>query len=295
MGKRYRKRRKRIVFRKIKLSRNAKMWIILGSVLLLLVVVSWISDNEFLSGITFGLTFTMPLVLGRYQLSKTDWFKHDKSHTPFIYAYIAVIWLFVLFYSIKIRLLLAFIYLIVCGIHLLRKTGTLSLEEFDIDFCFLCLIEGIMIIMMLGFPFTTEMNAWGWIFTVVLTSVLFFSIVLSTKGLLLKKADISVLKKIGYYTIISCLIFFLSWQTTIGLNYALDFSEPTVYSTRIAEKEYQSASKGSSASYSFTTYIDGKQKEIEVTSDIYKKYEKGENVELHIHRGVLGMTYYTVN
>ena len=156
-----------------------------------------------------------------------------------------------------------------------KQKNTACCEKFKTSIGGQALIEGIMIIMMLGFPLTTEMNAWGWIFTVVLTSVLFFSIVLSTKGLLLKKADISVLKKIGYYTIISCLIFFLSWQTTIGLNYALDFSEPTVYSTRIAEKEYHSASKGSSASYSFTTYIDGKQKEIEVTSDIYKKYEIG--------------------
>lgn len=271
------------------------MWIILGSVLLLLVVVSWISDNEFLSGITFGLTFTMPLVLGRYQLSKTDWFKHDKSHTPFIYAYIAVIWLFVLFSSIKIRLLLTFIYLIVCGIHLLRKADSLSLDEIDIDFSFLCLIEGIMIIMTLGFPFTTEMNVWGWSFTAVFSGIVFFSIVLSTKNLLMKKAGLSVLKKIGYYTIILCLVFFLSWQASVALNYALDFSEPTLYNTQITEKEHHSGSKGSGPTYSFTVYINGKLKEFKVTSDIYKKYSTGENIDVNIHKGILGMTYYTVD
>ena len=48
-------------------------------------------------------------------------------------------------------------------------------------------------------------------------------------------------------------------------------------------------------SRSFYIYIDGERKEIDVTSDIYKKYEKGENIEVNIHQGVLGMTYYTVN
>ena len=99
--------------------------------------------------------------------------------------------------------------------------------------------------------------------------------------------------KIGYNIAVLFFAFFMCWQITVGLNYSLDFSQPTAYQTTIIEKESHHGRGGHF--YDFYVYIDGKRKEIDVTSDIYKKYEKGENIEVNLHQGALSMTYYTVD
>ena len=104
----------------------------------------------------------------------------------------------------------------------------------------------------------------------------------------------SLFKKIGSYIVILFFIFAFSQNITEGLNHSLDFSKPTAYQTTIITKNYYYSVRGGT-SRSFYIYIDGERKEIDVTSDIYKKYEKGENIEVNVHRGALGMKYYTVD
>ena len=291
MGKHYKKRKKKISFRKIEFTRNAKMWIILGVSIALLLLISLIAKIDFLANITLGLMFTAPMLLARYQFSQDKFFENQKSNAIFIYAYIAVIWLCVIFPSAKIRWLLSFAYFIAGGIHLIYKARTISFkEDFYEDFILLVLAELSTCLMIAGLSITTEMTVLGWIFTAIFTAILFLPIAY----FFLRDLSVSFMKKIGYNIIVLFLAFFLCWQITDGLNYSLDFSQPKTYQTTIITKKYNNNIRGRN-SYGFYVYIDGERKEIEVTSDIYKKYEKGENIKLNIHQGALGMTYYTVD
>ena len=289
MGKHYKKRKH---FRKIELTRNMKMWIILGSALLLLFLIGLITKIDFLANITLGLMFTAPMLLARYQFSQDEFFENQKSNAIFIYAYIAVIWLCVIFPSAKIRWLFSFAYFIAGGIHLIYKARTISFkEDFDNDFLLLCLTELFTCLMIAGLSITTEMTVLGWILTAIFTAILFLPIAY----FFLRDLSVSWMKKIGYNLVVLFFAFFLCWQITDGLNYSLDFSQPTaIYQATIIEKEYSHQVRGGT-SRSFYIYIDGERKEIDVTSDIYKKYEKGETIKINIHQGALGMTYYTVD
>ena len=287
MGKHYKKRKH---FRKIELTRNIKMWLVLGGSIALLLFISLIAKIDFLANITLGLMFTAPMLLARYQFSQDEFFKNQKSNTIFIYAYIAVIWLCVIFPSAKIRWLFSFAYFIAGGIHLIYKARTISFKEnFYEDFILLVLAELSTCLIIAGLSITTEMTVLGWILTAIFTAILFLPITY----FFLRDLSVSLMKKIGYNIAVLFFAFFLCWQITDGLNYSLDFSQPTaIYQTTIIEKESHHGRGGHS--YDFYVYIDGKRKEIDVTSDIYKKYEKGELIKVNIHQGALGMTYYTV-
>ena len=291
MGKKYRKRKKQIRFGKIEFSRNAKMWLIIGGSLLLLILLALVTKSDFLGDLAFGLIFTVPMLLARYQFSQDDFFENQKSSAIFIYAYVAVIWLYVIFPSVKIRWLLSFVYFIAGGIHLIYKARTISFkEDIDGDFILLGLAELCMCWMIVKSYTTTEMNILGWILTAIFTVILFLPIAY----FFLRELSASLIKKIGSYIVILFFIFVFSQNITEGLNHSLDFSKPTAYQTTIITKNYSHSVRGGT-SHSFYIYIDGELKKISVNADIYKKYEKGENVELHVHRGVLGMTYYTVD
>ena len=288
MGKHYKKRKH---FRKIELTRNIKMWIILGISIALLIFITLITKNDFLANITLGLMFTAPMLLARYQFSQDEFFENQKSNTIFIYAYVAVIWLYVIFPSAKIRWLLSFAYFISGGIHLIYKAHKIIFKEnFNEDFILLGFAEIFMCVMIVGPSITTEMTVLGWILTAIFTAILFLPIAY----FFLRDLSVSFMKKIGYNIIVLFLAFFLCWQITDGLNYSLDFSQPKTYQTTIITKKYNNNIRGRN-SYDFYVYIDGERKEIEVTSDIYKKYGKGETIKINIHQGALGMTYYTVD
>ena len=77
-----------------------------------------------------------------------------------------------------------------------------------------------------------------------------------------------------------------------GLNWALDFSEPKQVMTIITEKDHTSGRNGNR--YYFTAYIDGKLVEFLVGSDSYDKYGEGAGITVNVHKGALGMTYYTL-
>ena len=288
MGKHYKKRKH---FRKIELTRNIKMWLVLGGSIALLLFISLIAKIDFLANITLGLMFTAPMLLARYQFSQDEFFENQKSNAIFIYAYIAVIWLCVIFPSAKIRWLLSFAYFIAGGIHLIYKAHKIVFKEsFNEDFILLGFAEIFMCVMIAGPCITTEMTVLGWILTAIFTAILFLPIAY----FFLRDLSVSLMKKIGYNIIVLFLAFFLCWQITDGLNYSLDFSQPKTYQTTIITKKYNNNIRGRN-SYDFYVYIDGERKEIDVTSDIYKKYEKGETIKINIHQGALGMTYYTVD
>jgi hypothetical protein len=174
MGKHYKKRKH---FRKIELTRNIKMWLVLGGSIALLLFISLIAKIDFLANITLGLMFTAPMLLARYQFSQDEFFENQKSNTIFIYAYIAVIWLYVIFPSAKIRWLLSFAYFIAGGIHLIYKAHKIVFKEsFNEDFILLGLAEIFMCVMIVGPSITTEMTVLGWILTAIFTAILFLPI-----------------------------------------------------------------------------------------------------------------------
>ena len=128
MGKRYRKRRKPFVFRKINLSRNAKMWIILGVALALLFVIARIAKLDILADIATALILTAPIVLANHQFANGDFFERTKKHNVLIYVYVALMFLIGFCPSLKIRWLLSFAYFVACGIHLIFRVKGTSLE-----------------------------------------------------------------------------------------------------------------------------------------------------------------------
>ena len=144
------------------------MWLVLGGSIALLLFISLIAKIDFLANITLGLMFTAPMLLARYQFSQDKFFENQKSNAIFIYAYIAVIWLCVIFPSAKIRWLLSFAYFIAGGIHLIYKARTISFkEDFYEDFILLVLAELSTCLMIAGLSITTEMTVLGWIFTAI--------------------------------------------------------------------------------------------------------------------------------
>ena len=194
MGTNYRKRKKQICLRKIKFSRNAKMWMILSGALILLIMLSFITKIDILRNITLGLVFTAPMLLARYQFSKDDFFENQQSNAIFIYAYVAVIWLYVIFPSAKIRWLLSFAYFIAGGIHLIYKAHKIVFKEnFNEDFILLGFAEIFMCVMIVGPSITTEMTVLGWILTAIFTAILFLPIAY----FFLRDLSVSFMKKIG--------------------------------------------------------------------------------------------------
>ncbi|MBR6744865.1 MAG: hypothetical protein IKM00_06600 [Clostridia bacterium] len=292
MGKRYKKRRKPFIFRKINLSRNAKMWIVLGIVLALLFVIARIAKLDILADIAAALIFTAPIVLANHQFANGDFFERTKKHNVLIYIYVALMFLIGFCPSIKIRWLLSFAYFVACGIYLMFRVKGTSFEFImdEGDTLLLSITEFFMLLMIIALPVTTEINALGWILTAILSLALFLPIAYWIG----RELSISLIKKIGINLCALFMIFVLCGIAIEGLNYSLDFSEPTVCSTQIDEKEHHNTSKGSDRR-SFTVYMAGEYREIEVTSDVYKKYEKGENIDVNIHKGILGMTYYTID
>ena len=297
MGKRYKKRKH---FRKIKLTHNIKMWIILGSALLLLLLIGLIIRSDFLCNLVLALIFTSPLLLTRYQFSKEMKsiglvVEKNKLQTAFIYAYTIIMLLSILILpSKKIRWILYFSYFISCGIFLFYKIKKGSLDDIseNQDFLLLGLIELVMLIL-LPHTATTTMNVWGLLLTVILFTIFSYPLVYFFK----RQKKLIESKKIVTYLFILILIFMFSLRITKGFNEFLDFSEPQIYQTIISEKDY-SVSKSrrtSTKHYYFIVNIDGEMTEIEINSDIYEKYEKGNRITVNIYNGALGMTYYVIN
>ena len=299
MGKHYKKRKH---FRKIELTRNIKMWLVLGGALLLLLLVGLITKIDFLFDLLFVLIFTAPLLLVRYQISKENEsiglvIEKNKLQTAFSYFDIIIMFLSILILPSKnIRWILYFTYFITCGIFLFCKTKNISLNNIhDIsenhDFFLLGLTEFLMLLLLPN-PSTTEMNGWGLLLTVIFFIIFSFPFLYFFKR---KKKRIES-KKIVTYLFLLILIFLLSLRITKGFNEFLDFSEPQVYQTIITEKDYyvKRSRRSSTRHYYFTVNIDGELTEIEINSDIYEKYEKGNHIPLNIHNGILGMTYYTI-
>jgi len=292
MGKSYRKRRKRFVIRKIRLNRNAKMWIILGVILALLFVIAWIARLDLLADIATALIFTAPIILANHQFANSDFFERTKKHNVLIYVYVAVMFLIGFCPSVKIRWLLSFLYFVACSIYLIFRVKRTSFEFIldEGDTLLLSITEIFMLLMIASLSVTTERNALGWILTALLSLALFLPIAYWIG----RELSIPLIKKIGIDLCALFLVFALCGTVAEGLNCSLDFSKPTVYSTRIDEKEYRHRPKGPTTR-SFTVYMDGERKEIDVTTDIYEKYNEGENINVNIHKGILGMTYYTVD
>lgn len=296
MGKRYKKRKH---FRKIELTRNIKMWIILGSALLLLLLVGLITRIDFLFDLLFALIFTAPLLLVRYQFSKENEsigfvVEKNKLQTAFIYAYVIIMFLSIFILpSKKFRWILYFTYFIACGIFLFCKAKKVSLDDISENENFFLLgLTELLMLLLLPNPATTEMNAWGLLLTVIFFIIFSFPLLYFFKR---QKKRIES-KKMVTYLILLIFMFSFSLRITKGFNEFLDFSQPKVYKTIITEKD-DSVSGGSrtrTTHHYFIVNIDGKTTEIEINSDIYEKYEEGSVITVNIHNGALGMTYYII-
>ena len=269
------------------------MWVILGSALAILFFIAWIAKLDILGDFAAWLVFTAPIVLARHQFVNGDLFERTTKQNAMVYVYVAVMFLIHFCPSVKIRWILSFTYFIACAIYMILQVKRNSLKFIldDGDFLLLILTEVIMLLIIISFSVTTERNALGWILMSAFSLVLFFPIAYWIG----KELSISLIKKIGIDLCVLFLIFVLSGKVTAGLNYSLDFSQPTVYSTRIDKKEYHNTSGKGPTTHSLTVYMDDKLKKIEVSFDIYKKYSTGENIDVNIHKGILGMTYYTID
>ena len=288
MGRRRKKRIKWHGFGKIRLSRWAKIWALLLGGISLLLIASLISKNDILAYIALALLFTAPVILARYQFSKLT--VKNTKHKVFIYAYIAVMWIVVLLPWARTRWLFAFAYFIACGIHLLCNIRAFkSAIDMDLDFILLTCTECIAAMFVISFSVSADISVIGWILIAVFATV----ITAIAAYFIFRNDAASMLKKIGYSVGVLLCAFALCWRIAVGLNYSLDFSKPLEYKTRITEKEYHSG-KGRSTYY-FTAYINGKIIKVKVGSDIYEKYDYSDSINVNIHKGALGMTYYTVD
>ncbi len=288
MGRGRRKYKKWHGFKKIRLSKNAKMWLILIGVCLIMLAISWIAKIDILASIALGTAFTAPVFLVRHQYP--DLCGINKGlYKFFIYAYVFIWWSIILLPWAKIRWLLAVAYVLVCGIYLVYKIPEIKREsEFDCDVGILCIVEGLMFISTFSIWYTTETNTLGWIITVILSVI-----PILIASYYIWRGNIKIYKKILYSILAVAISLVYSWMLTVGFNAALDFSKPTEYKTMIKEKDYSSG-KGRTR-YSFTAYINGKLVDINVAHSIYEKYSEGSAIAVNIHKGALGMTYYTID
>lgn len=288
MGKRRSRRKKWRGFKKIKLSTNAKMWIVLLSAILPMLTIAWIAEIDILVRVAFGFALTSPIFLLRYQFPNL--FGISKGlYKAFIYAYIILWWVIVLLPWAKIRWLLAVVYFFVCGIYLVYKIPEIKREsEFDCDIVILCIVEILMFVSTFGILHTTEINTLGWIITAILAIVPTLIV-----SYYIWQENTKIYKKVLYSIVAVVFVFIYSWALTAGLNSVLDFSKPAEYKTMVKEKDY-SRGRGKTT-YSFTAYINGKLIEFDVDRDIYEKYNEGSDITVNIHKGALGLTYYTMD
>ena len=272
-----------------------KFWsardIINGVILLvcpvLLIIVGAISENDVFSSLMFSIAFSVPAPLAKHWYGEKN--EGKDLYSALIYIYAVCIWLFFFVPWKRAAYLISLVYSVACGAYLIYKAREFKTEsDADMNFSLLFIAELIMWMMTMVFSVTTETNALGIIFALLGGAAATFAIVY----FLLRKAELSLWKNIGYSVIIFVLAAIFCLHIAYNLNWALDFSEPMQCSTRIAEKDY---STGKNERYYFTAYIDGKMVEFEVGSEVYDKYNKGANITVNVHKGALGMTYYVLN
>lgn len=285
MKARYTGRRKRAGF-KFWSTRDIINGIILLICPVLLMIAGAISENDIFSSFAFSLAFSASALMAKRWYGKKD--KGKNLYSALIYIYAVCIWLFFFVPWKRVAYLISLVYFIACGAYLIYKAREFKSEsDADMNFWLLLITDLFMLMMTMVFSVTTEINALGVIFAVVGGAAITFAIVY----FLLRKQELSLWKNIVCSVIIFVLASMLCLLIAENLNWALDFSEPMQCSTRITEKD---CSTGKNERYYFTAYIDGKMVEFEVGSDSYDKYNKGANITVNVHRGALGMTYYTL-
>ncbi|MBQ8447479.1 MAG: hypothetical protein IJX27_00940 [Clostridia bacterium] len=285
MKARYTGRRKRY---------KVKLWstrdIINGVILLggpvVLMILGLISENVLFSRFAFSIAFSFPAPIARHLYGE----KNDGKdlYSVLIYIYAVCIWLFCFLPWKKVTYLISLSYSVACGAYLIYKVREFKTKNDEsLNFWLLLISDVFMLLISMVFSVTTEINALGIILAVVGGAAITFAIVYFA----LRKAEMGLWKNVGYSVLIFVLAAMFCLSSAEKINWALDFSKPAEYSTRIREKEKHT---GKNTRYLFTAYIDGKLVEFEVGADSYDKYAEGAGITVNVHRGALGMTYYTL-
>ena len=286
MKAKYTGRRKRAGF---------KFWstrdIINGGILLvlpvLLIIAGAISENDVFSSFVFSIAFSAPLPIAKHLYGEKS--KGKDLYSVFIYIYAVCIWLLFFLPWKKAMYLISLVYSLACGAYLIYKAREFKREkDANINFGLLLISDMFMFIISTVFSVTTETNAPGIIFALAGGAAITFAIVY----FILLKAEMGLWKNIGYSVCIFVLAAMLCLRIAHNINWALDFSKPAEYSTRITEKDHRT---GKNERYLFTVYIYGKMVEFDVGADSYDKYAEGAGITVNVHKGVLGMTYYILN
>ena len=284
MKARYTGRRKRY---------KVKLWStrdIIGVILLvctvLLIIAGVRSESDLFSRFAFSLAFSAPAPIAMHLYGEKN--KGKDLYSVLIYIYAVCIWLFFFLPWKRIVYLISLAYSVVGAAYLIYKAREFKTEkDANMNFWLLLIFDAFMWLISMAVSVTTETNALGIILALGVGAAVTFAIVY----FLLCKEEMSLWKNIGCSVIIFVLAAMFCLLIVKNINWALDFSKPTEYSTRIMEKD---CSTGKNEEYLFTVYIDGKLVEFEVGVDDYDKYAEGAKITVNVHKGALGMTYYTL-
>lgn len=293
MKKRHKRGKKQHGFKKIKLSANVKKGILIIGLPILLLLLALISGNELFTAIAGCLFLTVPVAFAPCFLPEYFAYNDKKGvYWTFISLYTAIVWLKLLFSWQKITWLISLASFIACGVYFIIYTRETEIEKgISPSFGGLCWVEIIMFMFIVSssFNITTETTAVG----MIIVAVLAVAVSAALAYFIFWKKEFKLWAKIGYYVFLLFCVFMFCWSSADGLNWALDFSEPVEVSTRIKEKDSSNSSRGID-SYYFTAYIDGKIVEFQVSRDDYTKYNYNDHITVNVHKGALGMTYYTL-
>lgn len=98
-------------------------------------------------------------------------------------------------------------------------------------------------------------------------------------------------EKLGLVFAVGFAVFVFCTYTAYNLNYALDFSDPVIYTVEIEEKDIVSGYKQSTR-HSFTFTIEGKTVKLNIPKSDYYAYEVGDVYTVKCYEGAFGDNFY---
>lgn len=206
-------------------------------------------------------------------------------------AWILFVWLPLVVYSDRVLLLLdsgVLFVLLFCVLYLYlrykRWYGVLNACTLIVGmYCFFAMDRYTFV--------NTSADLHFWVIPLLISifSAVICAVLLYKRKIVLK--DNRVSERICLPIVIFGLCFSILWSTLCNLNYILDTSVPTAYSSSIVSKEIRTHSRGP-ADYIFRVRINGDIVEINVSSVQYDSHDEGDPYPILLYDGAFSDPYY---
>lgn len=99
-------------------------------------------------------------------------------------------------------------------------------------------------------------------------------------------------ERIAWPILVAFFAFFLTWSIICNLNYALDFTEPQIYTATVVEKEIITHSRGRTSDYVFHLLVGERKIKMYVSQTEYYHYDENNNFPVKLYDGAFGEPFF---